>query len=86
MQPVKLSEFGVPGAELPGILYLRNVADADALVAAIKATKEAGGKVGACSGMHVCPPNSLHACSDEIAIDRGLVLHCAVSLQRIPVR
>jgi hypothetical protein len=51
-QPVRLSEFGVPGADLAGIHYLRNIADADALLEAIAATKAAG-KSKACSApMH----------------------------------
>eukprot|EP00850_Spirogloea_muscicola_P011139 SM000068S20571 [mRNA] locus=s68:223106:226611:+ [translate_table: standard] len=35
--PVKLSDFGTPDAEAPGIFYLREVDDADKLYAAIKA-------------------------------------------------
>lgn len=41
-----LADFKTPGAELEGVHYLRNVQDADALIAAIKKCKEAGGKVG----------------------------------------
>ena len=43
-RPVNLSDFKTPGAELRGIHYLRNVKDADALIAAIAKTKESGGK------------------------------------------
>lgn len=42
-RPVNLAaDFKTPGADLPGIHYLRNVADADALVAALAALKEQG--------------------------------------------
>lgn len=44
---VSLADFGSPGATLPGIHTLRNLADADALLADLAATREAGGKVGA---------------------------------------
>lgn len=56
LQPVRLTQFKLPGAELAGILYLRDVADADALVAAIAAAKEAGSKVrrAACARVCVC--------------------------------
>lgn len=50
LQPVYLTEFGVPGADLGGIHYLRNVVDAEGLVAAAAATKEAGGQVRSGSG------------------------------------
>ena len=45
MQPVSLADFGVKGADLEGLFYLRNVVDADKLVAAVPAAKAAGGKV-----------------------------------------
>jgi monodehydroascorbate reductase (NADH) len=45
LQPVRLSDFKAPGADLTGIHYLRNVADADALLAAVEAAKAAGNKV-----------------------------------------
>jgi hypothetical protein len=50
LQPVSLADFKTPGAELGGVNYLRNVQDADALLAAIKQCKEAGGKVRAGQG------------------------------------
>lgn len=37
---IKLSDFGVQGADAKGIFYLREIHDADALVEAIKAKKE----------------------------------------------
>ena len=46
LQPVSLADFKTPGADLSGVYYLRNVQDADALLAAIKECKAAGGKVG----------------------------------------
>ena len=45
MQPTYLSDFKTPGADLKGIYYLRNVVDADAIVAAIPKAKEKGGRV-----------------------------------------
>jgi monodehydroascorbate reductase (NADH) len=53
---MRLSDFKAPGAELAGIHYLRNVADADALLAAVEAAKAAGNKVGLMDkpGMLVC--------------------------------
>ena len=45
-QPTYLSDFKTPGADLKGIFYLRNVVDADAIVAAVGPAKEKGGKVG----------------------------------------
>ncbi|KAG2450649.1 hypothetical protein HYH02_004489 [Chlamydomonas schloesseri] len=50
---VKLTEFGVPGADLSGIHYLRDVKDADALVAAVAATKEASGKAVIVGGGYI---------------------------------
>jgi monodehydroascorbate reductase (NADH) len=46
LQAVRLTDFKAPGADLAGIQYLRNVADADALLAAVAAAKAAGNKVG----------------------------------------
>jgi hypothetical protein len=45
LQAMRLSDFKAPGADLAGICYLRNVADADALLAAVEAAKAAGNKV-----------------------------------------
>lgn len=48
-QAISLTAFGAPGADLPGIHTLRNVADADALLADAAKLKEAGGgKVWLC--------------------------------------
>ena len=41
-QPVRLTDFNTPGADLPGVHYLRNVQDADSLIAAIAAVKQGG--------------------------------------------
>ena len=41
-----LADFKTPGAELEGLFYLRNEADAASLFKAIEATKASGGKVG----------------------------------------
>ena len=38
--PIKLSDFGTEGADLKGIYYLRNVDDADALIAALTEAKK----------------------------------------------
>jgi hypothetical protein len=40
-----MADFGAEGADLEGIVALRDVADADKLVSLISSTKEAGGKV-----------------------------------------
>ncbi len=53
MQPIYLSDFGTAGADLKGIYYLRNVEDADAIVAAIAEAKGKAKKVGN-SGMPAC--------------------------------
>ena len=45
LQPVYLTDFGTKGADLKGIYYLRNVVDADALVAAIAEAKQKSNKV-----------------------------------------
>jgi NADPH-dependent 2,4-dienoyl-CoA reductase/sulfur reductase-like enzyme len=45
-RPIKLTEFSVPGADLPGLHYLRDVADADALLAAVEGAKARGGRGG----------------------------------------
>lgn len=42
-----LADFKTPGADLGGVHYLRNVQDADSLLAAIQMCKEKGGKVQA---------------------------------------
>ncbi len=48
IQPMDLAvDFKTPGADLGNILYLRNVADADKVIAALKEVKETGGKVRA---------------------------------------
>ena len=46
-QPTSLSDFKTPGADLQGVYYLRNEADAAILVKAMESTKAAGGKVSA---------------------------------------
>jgi hypothetical protein len=45
VQPIYLSDFGTEGADLKGIYYLRNVVDADAIVAAIAEAKGHTNKV-----------------------------------------
>lgn len=45
LQPSTLADFRTPGADLKGVHYLRNVEDADSLIAAIADCKAAGGKV-----------------------------------------
>eukprot|EP00198_Chlamydomonas_reinhardtii_P011135 XP_001700472.1 monodehydroascorbate reductase [Chlamydomonas reinhardtii] len=50
---VKLTEFGVPGADLSGIHYLRDVKDAESLVAAVAAAKEASGKAVIVGGGYI---------------------------------
>ncbi len=81
LQPVHLTEFGVPGADLGGIHYLRNVVDAEGLVAAAAAAKDAGGQVRQASDntAHAARPGPCkaprtHAC-----------MHITVSCERPPV-
>ena len=40
-------DFKIPGGDMPGIYYLRNVVDADKLVAAIAELKKTDGKARA---------------------------------------
>lgn len=47
----------MPGAELEGLNYLRDIKDADAMVASVKQIKETGGKV------HLCTTFLHFACS-----------------------
>lgn len=44
-RPVYLSDFKVPGAELEGIYYLRNIVDGERLIHAMANAKQAGNKV-----------------------------------------
>lgn len=44
-QPISLADFKTEGADLKGIYYLRNVMDADKIIAAIPEAKERGGRV-----------------------------------------
>ena len=55
LQPVYLTDFGTKGADLKGIYYLRNVVDADALVAAIAEAKKKNNKVAVLLSCP-CPP------------------------------
>eukprot|EP00775_Hariotina_reticulata_P008424 gene8424-8607_t len=52
-EPVMLSDHGIPGADLPGIFYLRNLADADRLVSGITDAKAAGGKAVVVGGGYI---------------------------------
>lgn len=45
VQPIYLTDFGTQGADLQGIFYLRNVVDADKIVAAIADAKTKSNKV-----------------------------------------
>lgn len=49
-RPVTLHDLNAPGANLQGIHYLRNVRDADCLIAGIHALKEAGKTKALCIG------------------------------------
>ena len=53
LQTARLTDFGVEGADLDNILYLRDVKDADAVVAAIAQAKKGGNKVQC---RNDCPP------------------------------
>ena len=44
-QPISLADFKTEGADLKGIYYLRNVVDADKIIAAIPEAKGRGGRV-----------------------------------------
>lgn len=50
-QVIKLTDFGTPGADYNNILYLREIDDADKLVAAIQAKK--GGKAVVVGGGYI---------------------------------
>ncbi|KAG2499103.1 hypothetical protein HYH03_003286 [Edaphochlamys debaryana] len=50
---VKLTEFKVPGADLSGIHYLRNVKDGEAMLAAMAQAKEHGQKVVVVGGGYI---------------------------------
>ncbi|GAB4823794.1 hypothetical protein N2152v2_010840 [Parachlorella kessleri] len=52
-RPVSLADFKTPGADLSGVFYLRNVQDADVLLAAIKECKAAGGKAVCIGGGYI---------------------------------
>ncbi|KAF6255444.1 monodehydroascorbate reductase [Scenedesmus sp. NREL 46B-D3] len=62
--PVRMTDFKAPGADLSGIHYLRNVADADALLVAVEAAKAAGNKAvvvgGGYIGLEVAAGLSMH--------------------------
>lgn len=51
LQVLRLTDFGVPGADAKNILYLREIDDADKLVEAIKAKKN--GKVVIVGGGYI---------------------------------
>lgn len=63
-RPIDLRQFNTPGADLGGIYYLRNVADADILLHGVAAAKAAGNKAvivgGGYIGMEVAAALSLH--------------------------
>lgn len=44
MQTTRLTDFGVEGADLKNILYLRDVKDADAIVEAVAQAKKGNNK------------------------------------------
>jgi monodehydroascorbate reductase (NADH) len=50
---ISMADFGAEGADLEGIVALRDVADADKLVSLISSTKEAGGKVVMVGGGYI---------------------------------
>jgi len=52
-QPVTLQDLKAPGADLKGVHYLRNIRDADALVAAMKVTKAKGGRALCIGGGYI---------------------------------
>lgn len=52
-RPVTLTDFKTPGADLQGVHVLRNVQDADSLIAAIQACKAAGGKAVCVGGGYI---------------------------------
>lgn len=59
-----LTDFGTPGADLKGIYYLRNVVDADAIVAAIAEAKGKSNKVllPTAIALSLCPACSILRC------------------------
>ena len=76
-QPVTLADFKTPGAELEGVRYLRNVQDADALIATIAACKAAGGKVRA-------PPSSSQALLSALTILAPVGTHACMPARTLP--
>ncbi|PSC73208.1 monodehydroascorbate reductase [Micractinium conductrix] len=52
-RPVTLTDFKTPGADLQGVHVLRNVQDADALIAAMQACKAAGDKAVCVGGGYI---------------------------------
>lgn len=52
-RPVNLADFRTPGADLRGIFYLRNVEDANALLAGIEEAKKSGGKAVCIGGGYI---------------------------------
>jgi len=52
-RPTLLTEFGVPGADLEGLYYLRNVVDADKIVGAIAAAKAGDNKAVVVGGGYI---------------------------------
>ena len=77
-RPARLTEFGVPGAELTGIHYLRNVVDAEALVSAIEDCKSEGGRavvIGAgYIGMEVAAALRSHGLDVTIVFPGGMLM------------
>lgn len=52
-RPITLQDLKAPGSDLKGVHYLRNIRDADALVAAMKVTKSRGGKALCIGGGYI---------------------------------
>ena len=64
-RPTTLSDIGVPGGDLGGVLYLRNEADAAELIEAMAGIKATGGKVrpGSCGHLYRLPHVPPAACT-----------------------
>ncbi|KAK9833441.1 hypothetical protein WJX81_005619 [Elliptochloris bilobata] len=52
-RPISLADFKTPGADLKGIYYLRNVVDADRIIAALPEAKERGGRAVIVGGGYI---------------------------------
>ena len=70
-------DFKIPGGDMPGIYYLRDVVDADKLVAAIQELKKTDGKASA-------GPTGTQPCL--CVVDSTIVMLADTPVGRLPVK